>query len=46
MAIKSFTDVDQSKKLAEFLPLESADMSWYKETEMFPFSQQIFLLFF
>ena len=26
--IKSYTDVNQSKKLAEFLPLESADMSW------------------
>lgn len=25
-AIKSFTDLEQSKKLAEFLPLESADM--------------------
>ena len=27
-AIKSFTDVQQSKKLAEILPLESADMYW------------------
>lgn len=35
--MKSFTDVEQSKKLAEILPIESADMSWYKETEMFPF---------
>jgi hypothetical protein len=26
--IKSFTDLQQSKKLAEFLPLESADMWW------------------
>ena len=26
--IKSFTDIDQSKKLAEILPLESADMNW------------------
>ena len=26
--IKSFTDIPQSKKLAEFLPLESADMYW------------------
>ena len=28
--IKSFTDLEQSKKLAEFLPLESADM-YYEE---------------
>ena len=26
--IKSFTDLQQSKKLAEILPLESADMGW------------------
>jgi hypothetical protein len=26
--IKSFTDLQQSKKLAEILPLESADMIW------------------
>ena len=26
--IKSFTSVEQSRKLAEILPLESADMSW------------------
>jgi hypothetical protein len=26
--IKSFTDLQQSKKLAEFLPLESADMRY------------------
>lgn len=26
--IKSFTDLEQSKKLAEILPLESADMGW------------------
>lgn len=27
--MKSFTDIEQSKKLAEKLPLESADMGWY-----------------
>jgi len=27
--IKSFTSLEQSKKLTEFLPLESADMGWY-----------------
>lgn len=26
--IKSYTDLEQSKKLAEILPLESADMFW------------------
>lgn len=26
--MKSYTDIDQSKKLAEILPLESADMSY------------------
>jgi hypothetical protein len=28
MAIKSYTDIEQSRKLAEILPLESADMYW------------------
>jgi len=28
--IKSHTDIEQSKKLAEFLTLESADMCWSK----------------
>ena len=27
--IKSYTDLQQSKKLAEILPLESADMKWF-----------------
>lgn len=27
--IKSYTDLEQSKKLAEILPLESADMKWF-----------------
>lgn len=26
--MKSYTDIEQSKKLAEFLPVESADMAW------------------
>ena len=26
--MKSYTDIEQSKKLAEILPLESADMCW------------------
>lgn len=26
--IKSYTDLEQSKKLAEILPIESADMNW------------------
>ena len=27
--IKAYTDLEQSKKLAEILPLESADMYWW-----------------
>ena len=27
--IKSYTDIEQSKKLAEIFPLKSADMKWY-----------------
>lgn len=30
--MKSFTDIEQSEKLAEILPLNSADMTWSKET--------------
>ena len=30
--IKSYTDLEQSKKLAEILPLESADMFYYEYT--------------
>lgn len=30
--IKSYTDLEQSKKLAEILPLESADMYWSRCT--------------
>lgn len=29
--IKAYTDLSQSKKLAEILPLESADMSWVND---------------
>lgn len=28
--MKGYTDLKQSKKLAEFLPLESADMNWHE----------------
>ena len=27
--MKAYTDISQSKKLAEILPIESADMAWY-----------------
>ena len=27
--IKSYTDIEQSRKLVEILPLESADMKWF-----------------
>lgn len=30
--IKSFTSVEQSRKLAEILPLESADMAYWKRS--------------
>ena len=30
--IKSYTDINQSKKLAEILPLESADMAYWKKS--------------
>ena len=29
--IKTHTDIPQSKKLAKFLPIESADMFWYRD---------------
>ena len=39
MATKSYTDISQSRKLAEILPLESADMWWtalnWQETEYY-----------
>ena len=31
--MKSYTDLEQSKKLAKFLPLESADMWWAERYE-------------
>ena len=34
--MKAYTDIEQSKKLAEFLPLESADCFWdYDEMQKF-----------
>jgi len=30
-AIKSYTDIEQSRKLAEILPIESADMYWFRD---------------
>ena len=32
--MKAFTDLEQSKKLAEFLPLESADMVWATDNDV------------
>ena len=37
--IKSFTDLEQSKKLAEILPLGSADMHWFNEYTFLSYSQ-------
>ena len=32
--LKSYTDIEQSKKLAEILPLESADMNYWCGTQI------------
>lgn len=38
--MKAFTDIEQSKKLAEILPLESADMAWLeKQGELKPINK-------
>ena len=39
--IKSFSDLEQSRKLAEILPLESADMSWVSNGLGKPFARTI-----
>ena len=39
--MKSYTDIEQSKKLAEILPLESADMSWVSNGLGKPFARTI-----
>lgn len=33
--MKAFTDIEQSKKLAEFLPIESADMYWWATSKRY-----------
>lgn len=41
-AIKSYTDIEQSKKLAEILPLESADMCYiYDMPYAIPYKNRI-----
>jgi len=39
--MKSYTDLEQSRKLAEILPLESADMSWVSNGLGKPFARTI-----
>ena len=39
--MKAFTSIEQSKKLAEILPLESADMSWASTGLGKPFARTI-----
>jgi len=39
--IKSYTSLEQSRKLAEILPLESADMSWVSNGLGKPFARTI-----
>lgn len=34
--MKSYTDIEQSKKLAEILPIESADMCYLSYESLFP----------
>ena len=36
--MKSYTDLEQSKKLAEILPLESADQTWEGDGSLIPYS--------
>jgi hypothetical protein len=36
ITIKSYTDIEQSRKLAEILPLERADMCWYIDDNNIP----------
>lgn len=35
--MKSYTDLEQSKKLAEILPIESADMYWFRDNVEVPY---------
>ena len=37
--MKSYTDLEQSKKLAEILPIESADMYYFTIIRDYPYSQ-------
>ena len=39
--MKAYTDLSQSKRLAEFLPVESADMSWVSNGLGKPFARTI-----
>lgn len=39
--MKAYTDISQSKKLAQILPLESADMSWASNGLGKPFARTI-----
>lgn len=39
--MKAYTDLNQSKKLSEILPLESADMSWVSNGLGKPFARTI-----
>jgi hypothetical protein len=38
--IKSYTDIEQSKKLAEFLPIESADMCYPKDAFEYHYAKE------
>lgn len=38
--IKSYTSLEQSKKLAEILPVESADMCWWIDDDIMRYSDE------
>ena len=42
--MKSYTDITQSKKLAEILPVESADMCWGIDDDTLTYSQYPYLI--
>lgn len=41
--MKSYTDIEQSKKLAEILPVESADMCWGINDDTLKYNQRPYL---
>ena len=46
--MKSYTDLEQSKKLAEILPIESADMRYYtiSQYNLYPCDEIVYTIYF